>query len=86
MLRIVYENKLVTDIGKPLNCVYGVYIGLPAKMLPSIKPPQLLADRFVEFFTEKLKKNMLNILYFPQFATHHPRLSSPYVFHFLYCN
>ena len=27
---------------------------LPAKILPSIKPPQLLADRFVEFFTEKL--------------------------------
>ena len=26
---------------------------LPAKILPSIKPPQLLADRFVEFFTEK---------------------------------
>ena len=30
---------------------------LPAKILPSIKPPQLLTDRFVEFFTEKkLKK------------------------------
>ena len=26
---------------------------LPAKMLHSIKPPQLLADRFVEFFNEK---------------------------------
>ena len=26
---------------------------LPAKMLPLIKPPQLLADRFLEFFTEK---------------------------------
>ena len=26
---------------------------LPAKILPSIKPPQLLADRFVEFFIEK---------------------------------
>ena len=29
---------------------------LPAKILPSIKPPQLLADRFVEFFTEKGEK------------------------------
>ena len=28
---------------------------LPAKILPSIKPPQLLADRFVEFFTEKIR-------------------------------
>ena len=27
---------------------------LPAKILPLIKPPQLLADRFVEFFTEKI--------------------------------
>ena len=26
---------------------------LPAKIVPSIKPLQLLADRFVEFFTEK---------------------------------
>ena len=26
---------------------------LPAKPLPSINPPQLLADRFVEVFTEK---------------------------------
>ena len=29
---------------------------LPAKMLPSINPPWLLADRFVEFFTEKNEK------------------------------
>ena len=29
---------------------------LPAKILPSIKPPQLLADGFVEFFTEKIEK------------------------------
>ena len=29
---------------------------LPAKILPSIKLPQLLADRFVEFFTEKIEK------------------------------
>ena len=29
---------------------------LPAKIFPSIKPPQLLADRFVEFFTEKIEK------------------------------
>ena len=28
---------------------------LPAKILLSIKPPQLLADRFVEFFTEKIR-------------------------------
>ena len=28
---------------------------LPAKILPSIKPSQLLADRFVEFFTEKIR-------------------------------
>ena len=29
---------------------------LPVKILPSIKPSQLLADRFVEFFTEKIEK------------------------------
>ena len=29
---------------------------LPAKMLPLIKPPHLLADRFLEFFTEKIEK------------------------------
>ena len=29
---------------------------LPAKILPPIKPPQLLADRFVESFTEKIEK------------------------------
>ena len=29
---------------------------LPTKMLPSIKAPHLLAQRFVEFFTEKVKK------------------------------
>ena len=29
---------------------------LPAKILPSIKPPQLLDDRFVEFFIEKIEK------------------------------
>ena len=28
---------------------------LPAKILPSIKSPQLLADRFVEFFTENIR-------------------------------
>ena len=40
-----------------LWCVLGdVLHRLPAKMLPSIKLPQLLADRVVEFFTEKLKK------------------------------
>ena len=29
---------------------------LPTKMLPLINPPRLLADRFVEFFTEKIEK------------------------------
>ena len=29
---------------------------LPAKILPLIKPPQLLADRFTEFFSEKIEK------------------------------
>ena len=29
---------------------------IPAKILPSISPPKLLADRFVEFFTEKIEK------------------------------
>ena len=29
---------------------------LPAKMLPFINPPRLLADRFVEFFTGKIEK------------------------------
>ena len=40
-----------------LWCVLGdVLHRLPAKILPSIKPPQLLADRFMEFFTEKNEK------------------------------
>ena len=40
-----------------LWCVLGdVLHRLPAKILRSIKPPQLLADRFVEFFTEKVEK------------------------------
>ena len=40
-----------------LLCVLGdVLHRLPAKILPSIKYPQLLADRFVEFFTEKIEK------------------------------
>ena len=59
---------------------------LPAKILISIKLSQLLADRFVEFFTEKNEKNTLNILCFCQFATHHPWLSSPYVLHLYDCN
>ena len=29
---------------------------IPAKILPSINPPKLLAYRFVEFFTEKIDK------------------------------
>ena len=29
---------------------------LPAKLLPSINPPQRLADRFLEFFTDKIEK------------------------------
>ena len=29
---------------------------LPTKMLPSINPPRLLADRFVESFSEKIEK------------------------------
>ena len=28
----------------------------------------------------------MNFTYFPEVATHHPRLFSPHVFHFLYCN
>ena len=28
----------------------------PAKILPSLKPPQFLAESFVEFFTEKIEK------------------------------
>ena len=65
----------------------GVLHRLPAKMLPSINPPRLLADRFVEFFTEKIeKKSTPNFSYFPEATTHLPRLSSPSAFHFLYCN
>ena len=48
---------------------------IPAKILPSINPPRLLADRFVEFLQKKLN-NTLNFLYFTKFLTHHPRLSS----------
>ena len=48
---------------------------LPARMLPSINPPRLLADRFVEFSSEKIEKNMLNFSYLPEVTTHHPRLS-----------
>ena len=29
---------------------------VPAKILPSVNPPQLLANRFVELFTEKIEK------------------------------
>ena len=40
-----------------LWCVLGdVLHRLPAKILSSINPPQLLADRFLEFFTEKIEK------------------------------
>ena len=35
--------------------VFGALLHrLPVKILPSINPPQLLADRFVEFFIEKI--------------------------------
>ena len=33
-----------------------VLLRLPAKILQLIKPPQLLADRFVDFLTEKIAK------------------------------
>ena len=43
-------HKLIHVLGDVLH-------RLPAKILPLIKPPQLLSDRFVEFFREKkLKK------------------------------
>ena len=58
---------------------------LPARMLPSINPPRLLADRFVEFFSEKIKKIRSNFSYLPEVTTHRPRLSSPSAFHLLYC-
>ena len=31
---------------------------LPVRMLPSINPPRLLADRFVEFFSEKIRSTI----------------------------
>ena len=37
---------------------------------------QLLADRFVEFFTKKIEKT-LNFLYFTEFPTHHPDSPPP---------
>ena len=42
-------NKLWRVLGDVLH-------RLPARMLPSINSPRLLADRFVEFFTEKIEK------------------------------
>ena len=69
-------NKLWQVLGDVLH-------RLPAKMLPSINPPQLLADRFVEF---DIEKNTLNFSYFPEVTTHCPRFSSPSAFHFLHCN
>ena len=49
-----------------LWCVLGdVLHRLPAKILPSIKPPQFLADRFVEFFTKKMKKYAQHSLLLP---------------------
>ena len=53
------KTKIQDNHNNPqkLWCVLGdVLHRLPAKILPSIKPPQLLADRFVEFFTEKIEK------------------------------
>ena len=35
---------------------------LPAKLPPSINPPQFLADRFVEIFTEKIVKILSTFL------------------------
>ena len=57
-----------------------------AKILLSIHPPKLLADKFVEFFTEKNWKNTLNFLDLTQFPTRHPRLSSTHICLFLCCN
>ena len=51
------KGKIQDNHNNPQNLwrVLGNVL-LPAKILPSIKPPQLLADRFVEFFTEKIEK------------------------------
>ena len=51
--RIQYNN----NNSQKLWCLLGdVLYRLPTKILPSIKPPQLLEDRFVEFFTGKITK------------------------------
>ena len=53
------KAKIQDDHHNPQNLwrVLGdVLHRLPAKILPSINPSQLLADRFVEFFTEKIEK------------------------------
>ena len=59
---------------------------LPAKSLPSINAPQLLADRFVDFFTDKIEKKFAYFSCLPELSTHHSGLYSPHVFHFLHCN
>ena len=57
---------------------------LPAKILPSIKPPQLLADRFVEFFTEKIEKICLT--FSASVNLQSPLTLPPHVLHFFHCN
>ena len=58
---------------------------LPAKILPLIN---LLSFWLTDLWSslQKNLKNTLNFLYFPEFATHHPRLSFPHVYVFLYSN
>ena len=49
---------------------------LPAKLLPSINPPQLLADTFVEFFknlTEKIRSTFPASLSSQHITPDHPR-------------
>ena len=50
----IQDNHL--DPPKLWRVLGDVLHRMPAKMLPSINPPWLLADRFVEFFTEKIEK------------------------------
>ena len=51
--KIQYNHHIPQKLWRVLR---DVLHRLPAKILPSIKAPQLLADRFVEFFTEKIEK------------------------------
>ena len=53
---------------------------------PIDKSPSACGGQICAVLHRTYWKNMLNFPFFPEVTTHHPRLSSPHVFLFLYCN